>query len=204
MKNKILKISSLLSALFIFSPALLEAAPKKAELPLPKAFNLLEEGSVEFNALGRPAMLKIVGKAPAPKGELSLDPKGNLSGTFKLAIASLDTGIKLRNEHMRDKYLEVAKFPDVELTLDPLLISELTKAGDFSREGVAFTGKMKLRGEERPVSGEAKVERKAGKLSVNASFSLKTSDYKIDTPKYLGITVGEDVKVAVSLAAQEK
>ena len=35
-----------------------------------------------------------------------------------LRPASLDTGIDLRNKHMREKYLEVQKYPNAVLTVD--------------------------------------------------------------------------------------
>ncbi len=67
-------------------------------------------GSVETLAIGKPSFIKIRGKGEAPKGELIVEGK-KASGNFEFSIASLDTGIELRNEHMRDNYLHVKDHP---------------------------------------------------------------------------------------------
>lgn len=195
MKNRFFIIVSLTAGL---------TAPFAFSTPASQAFSIGGAGSVEFHALGRPAMLKIVGKGVAPQGDLVVTKENAISGKLTLPLDSLDTGIKLRNEHMRDKYLEVAKHPAAELTLDPVPLPELAAAADFKKEKIPFKGKLKLHGEEKPIDGTADIARAAGKLNVKADFTIKTSDFKIETPKYMGITVAEDVKVAVNLDAHPK
>lgn len=180
-----------------------KAAPEKAAETSAATFNASGTGNVEFLALGRPAMIKILGKSDGPKGDLKAE-KGALSGKLILDLNNFDTGIKLRNEHTKDKYLEVGKFPQAELTLDPLTLAELEGGKDFSKEKVPFKGTLKLHGEEKPVSGEADISRKGKELAVKAEFSIKTVDFKIETPKYMGITVAEDVKVNTNFSAVSK
>ena len=74
-------------------------------------------------------------------GELKED-KGKLSGKFEVDLRSLDTGLDLRNEHMRDKYLETDKFPNAVFELDPLEIGSKT-----------FTGLMTLHGRSKKITG---------------------------------------------------
>lgn len=63
------------------------------------------EASATFLAVG-PAGLEIEGKT----SELEV---AEADGKIEVAVplANLDTGIALRNKHMREKYLEVARFP---------------------------------------------------------------------------------------------
>jgi hypothetical protein len=61
----------------------------------------------------------IVGKTSAVKGKISVDESMDLSkpftATFDVDLASIDTGIPLRNEHMRDNFLETKKISQSDL-----------------------------------------------------------------------------------------
>lgn len=153
-------------------------------------------GNVEFRATGRPSALKIVGKGPSPKGSFAVDAD-QVSGSAIFDLTSLDTGIKLRNEHMKEKYLEVAKYPNAKLSLTKLSLPKGQLAGDFSADQIPFEGVLSLHGVDKSVSGVATVERKADRLKLLATFSLVIDDYKIPTPGFSGITMAKDVQVSV-------
>src|SRR5688500_7674882 len=76
-------------------------------------------GAVEVLAIGKPAFIKIRGKGAPPSGEIRIDGK-KVSGAFEFDVASIDTGIGLRNEHMRDKYLHVKEHPKAKLEITQL------------------------------------------------------------------------------------
>ncbi len=63
----------------------------------------------------------IVGKTNKITGKISVDETLDLSkpftATFDVDLASIDTGIELRNEHMRDNFLETKKFPKATFTV---------------------------------------------------------------------------------------
>lgn len=63
----------------------------------------------------------IVGKTNKIKGKITVDDSLDLSkpfnATFDVDLASIDTGIPLRNEHMRDNFLETAKYPKASFVL---------------------------------------------------------------------------------------
>ena len=49
-------------------------------------------------------------KSSALTGKLAVDPAAKaLAGELSVDLSTIDTGISLRNQHMRDTYLEVAK-----------------------------------------------------------------------------------------------
>ncbi len=157
-------------------------------------------GTVEFNAVGRPSALKIRGKGAAPKGTLTVEGTA-LSGAATFSLDSLDTGIKLRNEHMKKKYLETEKYPEAKVTFAKLSLPDSLKADGAVAEKVPFQGTLSLHGVEKPISGTAKIERKGGQVQLAADFGLKISDFGIATPGFAGITMAEDVQVLVQLAA---
>src|SRR5580698_6245660 len=69
------------------------------------------DAHVVFDAAG-PAGLKIEGTT----SDLNVaEDSGNV--VITVPLANLTTGISLRDHHMRDKYLEVPKFPAAVLTI---------------------------------------------------------------------------------------
>ncbi len=184
-------MKTLTFALTLFSVSLAAlAAPHKFTSP---------EGSVNFLAVGKPSMLKIHGKAPGPKSSLILE-KGNLVGTAEFSMDSLDTGIDLRNQHMKEKYLQTKEFPTATLSLVEANVGDAF-VNSLSIEGEKpFKGKLKLHGTEREIEG--KFSGKDGKIS--AKFQLKISDFGIAVPSYLGITVTDTVDVTVDLALKKE
>jgi polyisoprenoid-binding protein YceI len=157
------------------------------------------EGTVNFLAVGKPSMLKIHGKAPGPKANFSLE-KGNLSGSSEIAMDSLDTGIELRNQHMKEKYLQTKEFPSAVFTLKEAPVGE-SFLRSLSIDGEKlFKGSLKLHGVEKGVEG--KFTAKDGK--VLAKFQVKISDFGIAVPSYLGITVTDTVDVNVDLALKKE
>lgn len=185
-------LQPLLLSLLLPTIALAAAAPAKEAVVLkadPSA------SKVTFLAVGKPSMLKIHGTASAgPAGDLKLE--GNqLRGAVEMDMDKLDTGIELRTQHMKEKYLQVKEHPKAKLTLTDAAVDEgfaksLSNAGEKP-----FKGKLQLHGKEQPVEGTYTA--KDGQ--VQAKFPIKLSDFAIDIPSYLGVTVADMVDVAVEL-----
>jgi polyisoprenoid-binding protein YceI len=157
-------------------------------------------GAVEFDATGRPSALKIRGKGAAPRGSLTLE-SNMASGSLSFELDTLDTGIKLRNQHMKEKYLETAKYSKATLTITKLSIPDAIKGETAKFDKLPFEGTLSLHGVEKPITGNAKVERNGKLLNVDADLALKISDYGIATPGFAGITMAEDVKILVRFSA---
>jgi polyisoprenoid-binding protein YceI len=153
-------------------------------------------GSVEFTAIGRPSMLKIVGKGPGPTGTLDVTD-GNATGTFDVDLKDVTTGISMRDHHMKEKYLQVDKYPQAEFKLSSLKLPKPLDGSDASFKDVPFEGTFKVHGVEKPVKGTADLSVESSKLKGTANFAIKVTDYGIDIPKFAGITMAEDVKVTV-------
>lgn len=195
-------IMKLKSLVLILSLSSLSLAAQAATPSAKKLLFNLDQGSggVEFNATGRPSALKIHGKGSAPKGSLVLE--GTVaSGSLSFDLESLDTGIKLRNEHMKTKYLEVGKYGKATLTIEKLSVPEALKTEAGKVEKAPFQGVLSLHGVQKPVSGFATIQRSGDQMTVAADFGIKTSEYGISTPSFAGITMAEDVQVAVQVSA---
>jgi polyisoprenoid-binding protein YceI len=125
--------------------------------------------------------------------------KGAVPAEVTVDLASLDTGIELRNRHLKENYLEVGKgegFAAARLT-----DIQLDAPGDAAAfEGkTGFAASFQLHGTSVPVKGTAEVKKVGDLRQVVASFPIKVSDFAIAKPTYLGVGVKNEIKVEVVL-----
>ena len=140
-------------------------------------------GEVSFKAVGNPGFLTINGDGASLSGS---HKEGK--GVFHVKLSDLKTGIDLRDEHMRDKYLEVGKYPEAKLVVKSIV--QLPSGKYF------WKGDLTLKDTTKPVEGEAY----DFGSSIKTSFKIKLTDFKsIGVPSWLGVTVAEDVDIFVSV-----
>jgi polyisoprenoid-binding protein YceI len=165
-------------------------------MPLLAGAKLARSGgaSVTFTSIG-PAGLKIEGKTT----ELNVDEAGD-KVRVTVPLAKLDTGIELRNKHMREKYLVVDKFPQAELLVAKSAL-KYPKAGETSTG--AADGTLSVHGQTRPAKINYTVKLEGDTYVVSATTHLNMKDYGIEVPSYLGVTVKPDVDVAVSFRTKD-
>ena len=147
-------------------------------------------GDVQFTAVG-PGGLKIVGTTK----EISVKDDGS-TVTVVVPLANLDTGIALRNKHMREKYMEVDKFPTAELSVP-------RSALKFADGSGSAAGTMKIHGQTRNVTFNYTAKKGGGGFAVDGSVRLNIKDYGIDVPSYMGVTVKPEVDVAAKFQAAD-
>ena len=134
------------------------------------------------------------------EGALAADVAGRLSGGVEVDLTTLDTGIELRDTHLRDTYLEV----DRSRNFARAVLSGIALDGADPRtfEGeTAFTATLRLHGVERPVSGVAEVARTPDGIGVTAHFPVGLTDHAIQAPRYLGVGVSDQLQAEVRFVA---
>ena len=122
-----------------------------------------------------------------------------LDGSLAVDLRTLDTGINLRNEHLRENYLEVTKGPG----FDTATLSEIDLKGvdpDAPEGKGSFTGVLRLHGVTKTVTGTIDVRQAGTDVHVKASFPVNLADYSIRKPRYLGVGVKDTVTVEVAFA----
>ncbi len=165
-------------------------------------------GSVEFTAVGSPSALKINGKGKTPTGNITVD---NLKAhaEFIFELESLTTGIKMRDEHMKEKYLQTRQYPLAELKIEsmqlPISFEKVTtSSNEIQAEDLPFEGKLKVHGVENPVQGKVKIKRKGDIIQAEAQFETPIQSYKMDTPSFAGISITKSVTVHVQFESPFK
>ncbi|HEY8270677.1 MAG TPA: YceI family protein [Pseudobdellovibrionaceae bacterium] len=160
------------------------------------------KGHIEFLAIGKPSAIKIRGKGDDLKSEAQWKEK-QLSGKFTFNLESLDTGIELRTNHMKEKYLETGKFSgkfkNAELELKPVALAQDPCKESVKVTQAPFEGTLNLHGVQHPVKGDFDATAEKGKGHAQIRFELNITDYKIEIPVYLGIKVTDQVQNTVDL-----
>ena len=125
-----------------------------------------------------------------------------LAGNLAVDLHTVDTGIDLRNEHLREKYLEV----DKGAGYDQAVLSDVVLQGlktDAPAGKGSFTASLMLHGVKKTVTGPVEIHQAGTGWRVRASFPVNLPDYNIDKPRYLGVGVKDTVQVSVTFTATQ-
>jgi polyisoprenoid-binding protein YceI len=157
-----------------------------------------DKSSVTFVAVGKPGFLRIKGEGAhvSGSGEIAGD---QLQGSFQVQLIEFKTGIDLRDEHMKEKYLETSKYPQASLTIQPLKVSRA--ADGLPAYDGDFTGMLTVKGVEKKVSGTIRLHGESGRVTAEAKLKITLDDYNIGVPSHLGVTVAQDVEITVVASA---
>ena len=124
-----------------------------------------------------------------------------LTGELFVDLATLDSGIDLRNHHLREKYLEVQKGQGFSrAVLSEILLTDAD--GEAFQGPTGFTGTLLIHGVSRPVKGTAEIRRVGTSVRVEAKCPLDLTDFAITPPEYLGVGVANKIMLKVLLTAK--
>jgi polyisoprenoid-binding protein YceI len=152
---------------------------------------MAEDGYVEF--LSRAPMLEFKGISNNLVGLINLDEN---AVDFYVDLNTLDTGIQLRNRHMRESYLETKKFPFAEFT-GTLNDAVNVESGQVQR--VSVTGKFKIHGVEREITVNGTLQFRNDVLELRASWEVKLEDHNIDRPRVIFYELSDTQVVTINI-----
>src|SRR5260221_4175202 len=140
---------------------------------------------------------------PCLSGTLALEGSkpARLAGEVSMDLATIDTGISLRNQHLRENYLDLAKGEGFSrAVLSDIHLSDV--GGDAFDGTTPFTGTLLLHGVKHPVAGTVEIHREGEGRRVRAKFPLVLTDFAVTPPEYLGVGVGSSLLAKVSPTAR--
>lgn len=138
------------------------------------------------------------------RGSVTVDAAGTkASATLRVPVASMRTGIDLRDEHLRsDAWLDAARFPTIALEIVSATEGEDGRTWDYA-------GRLTIKGVTRELKGRARVTAfpdevaaalGAGSwLRLRTDFQVKLSDFGITIPAQVGPKVSQVWAVGVDL-----
>jgi polyisoprenoid-binding protein YceI len=168
-------------------------------------------GASQVVFLSKATVESFTGKTSQMEGRIAVDPTAvgdSITVRVEVDLASLDTGIGKRNQHMRENHLETAKYPKAVFTgatvggpagakLEPGQPVWFDVEGTFALHGVSRRLRTQV---------EVTLEDQGGKrrLRFKTAFPVSLAAYAISRPQFLFLKLADEQAVKVSgVAAAE-
>lgn len=131
----------------------------------------------------------------------------SLKGKISVPVASIKTGIDMRDEHMRGAgWLDAEKYPDI--TFEIIKVSDVKVVAD-NKLTAKVTGNYTMKGVTKEITTDAtltyldesdqtKMRAPGDLLGVQAKFNVKLSDFNVNN-KIVGQKVSENIEVSVNI-----
>lgn len=191
-----------------------------------QSFKVKAKGEQTFNFEDKTGRNQVVFSSTTPledftgtaneiSGKISFDVANfakTLKGKLSVKVESINTGIELRNHHMKSaNWLDAANHPEINFEVKS--VYDVRQTADNKLE-FKVKGNFKLHGVTKEVVADAEAtyldeneqtqKRAPGDLlGVHATFHVKLSDYDIDNA-IVGSKVSEDIEVRVNIVGSNK
>ena len=110
---------------------------------------------------------------------------------LEVDLGSLDTGIGLRNRHMRDNYLETDEFPYATFSGSFADVRQ----GDAGWTRVMGQGDLAIHGVSQPVEIACEVAPSGGGFRARCAFEVLLSDFDIEIPKVMFMKLANEIRL---------
>ena len=143
------------------------------------------------------------------------DAKHPFEAKFDVDLRTVDTGIPLRNEHMRDNFLETDKYPHATFKATKLSANAsppfkngqtvtINAVGNFTVHGKAVQKTIPLQVTYFPHSSTTKARFKSGNMiRIRGTFPVSLAAHEIKRPEALFIKLAETVVVTIDMFATD-
>ena len=119
---------------------------------------------------------------------------------FDVLLSGVDTGIGLRNRHLRG-YLDVVQFPRAELRVARKEV-QFPAPGKSTESDAA--GTLTIHGVSRPCTVHYRAEGGAGgDVRVRGTIRIDMRDFGVEVPSYLGVSVDPGVSIQVDFSLRD-
>ena|SRR5579872_6061938 len=143
------------------------------------------------------------GRTDKVSGTIVADPANPQAASVDVSVnmASLDTENSLRNHEMRDRYLEVSKYPAA--TFKSVSVAAPPSISLNQPAGIRVTGDFTLHGIAKRMTIPVHVTLLPdGRVHVTSDFIVHMPDFGIDVPHNVLVVVNDDIPVKLDLWAR--
>ncbi len=121
---------------------------------------------------------------------------------IEVDLASLETGMALRDKHMRENHLETDRFPIVSFHGTELLEPSQPAIGVGEQVRFRVRGDLDLHGVTRVIEVPIEADRlDSDRILIRAAFPVRLSDHRIERPKFLFMKLSEEQQIRVEAVA---
>jgi len=154
------------------------------------------ESVASFKGSG-PAGFKIEGKTRS----LDVTDDGK-SLSVAVGLKDLETGIDLRDRHMRDNYLKVGEKGNESAVLT-VPVDAITWPEDGKATKGAAKGTFALHGKTKEVSFSYSISNAGGTYAISGEAPINFNEFGIEVSSYMGITVKPNITVFATFSVKK-
>jgi len=118
---------------------------------------------------------------------------------FYVDLNTVTTGISLRDEHMRETYLETRKYPFAEFTG---VLRNFNSARKDTQQ-VQVVGKFTIHGVSRDRTISGRIYLSGNNAYVEANWDVNLKDHTIEIPKLMFLKLAEVQKVRITASLKK-
>ena len=161
-------------------------------------------GSVSFEVATNVFGTSVKGRSGSLSGYSRLRDDGEALRLEQIGVtvpvATLQTGIKLRDQHMRQYVFETAdhQTPDLSFTAESAACVRAAK----DAYSCTAAGALSLRGTSRPFTIALQVKREGPAFSVKGAGKVALSQYGIERPSQFGVRTEDEVVLRLDFSAR--
>ncbi len=179
----------------------------------PRTYTIASDGKNAAEFRIDDAIETIVGTTTKVSGTITAHAENVAASSVdvRVELASLDSGIALRNQHMRERFLEIAKYPYATFrsvsvsgpaSIAPNKPVEVSVTGDYSMHGITRRITVPVRVVLIPESELTKSTRGPGDwIHATATFSIRIADYDVRVPDTFLVNTSDPIPVKIDIFA---
>ena len=200
----------------LFISTIISAQGFKVKASGTQTFNFEDKtGKNQASFFSATPLEDVTGTGNAISGNVTFDVINfarTLKGKISLKVASINTGIELRNHHLQSSnWLYAEKYPEVSFEI--ISVSDVKQPADNKLE-FNVKGKFSMHGATKEITANADAtyldendqtrKRAPGDLlGVRAKFSINLSDYDVDNA-LIGNKVAEKIEISINIVGSNK
>jgi polyisoprenoid-binding protein YceI len=149
---------------------------------------VVKEGKVVFISTTNKLSFRGVGRGIS--GNLNLK---DMNISIQIELEDIRTGIKNRDDHMKENYLETHKFPFAKFS------GNINKYNKSNGEAEA-QGTLIIHGVEKKnfiITG--KVKEDSGSLFLNSNFRITLKEFNIEIPRLVILELSNDIDIEIEM-----
>lgn len=186
------------------SLAIVLAASLAASIASAATFTVRPGGDTKVVFTSKAPVETFEGRTDKMQGTITVDPAAvgdSITVHLEVDLASLDTGKKMRNRHMRENHLETDRYP--KAVFDGATVRGAGKLEAGKRSAFEVDGTFTLHGVSRRLRAAAEVwlDASGKQLGFTATFPIALPDYQIKRPEFLFMKLAEVQQLRVSATA---
>jgi polyisoprenoid-binding protein YceI len=205
MKN-IFTISALIIAMGLGSHAARAQGASAANTPATPQTVTVDNGVATFSVQTNITAIEVSGKSTAVQARVTVRHEGLDMALqhieARMSVKSLNTGMGLRDEHMRRHIFTTAggDIPDLRFESGEIDCPAVAPGREVT---CVIAGSFSIRDVPRAFSISLKLRHDGAVLRASGDGTIKLADYGIERPTQLGVKTSNEVKIHLDLNSRE-